>query len=305
MAELQCPSCRKRLRMPDSIAGKGVRCSGCKSVVRAPSKSSGPARTASKPAAERIATRCQHCRVTLRLPSRAVDKQVRCPKCQQKFTAKAMKPGTAAARRPEPVGAAAADGPIASSPPLDDFPLTDADLSLSQPTGALPIPAQLPPKAAGGRTATGTSSSRAIYALPATLTVIFGSINLLGFLGLAVLSLALSLMTFNLLGLVATVLIGASAVTTGANTVLGGVNVLRMVDRRHGIWAGRMLVLAPIFALAFCAWRINLILGVIVFVAVLIYSWPIGFWMMFLLDRKKAVGDFGELSDDELMTKYL
>lgn len=72
--QLKCP-CGKLLKVPDTAAGKKVKCPGCDKIIQVP----GPAAPAAP--AGTIVVACS-CGKKLAAPASAAGKQVRCPACQ-------------------------------------------------------------------------------------------------------------------------------------------------------------------------------------------------------------------------------
>lgn len=65
---IQCPACRARLKAPDQLAGKKVKCSKCGQGIAVPANSPAPAAPARKPAAKAAPARPQKAAPPVRLP---------------------------------------------------------------------------------------------------------------------------------------------------------------------------------------------------------------------------------------------
>jgi len=76
--QVKCP-CGKLLKVPDTAAGKRVKCPACGKVFQVPD---GPSAPPSTPAAsDKIIVECS-CGKKLAVPANAAGKQVRCPACK-------------------------------------------------------------------------------------------------------------------------------------------------------------------------------------------------------------------------------
>ncbi len=75
-----CPGCAKILDVPDSVAGKRVKCPACGQMwqVAAPSAAQ-PAAATAKPAV--AGAKCPGCGKAIQVPASAIGKRVKCPAC--------------------------------------------------------------------------------------------------------------------------------------------------------------------------------------------------------------------------------
>ena len=80
---IQCPyeDCGKYMLLEDSVRGTEVKCLICKHTIKLhdPGEDSSPGAVAEHPYAVRT---CGQCGANMRIPSEAVGKPVRCPKCE-------------------------------------------------------------------------------------------------------------------------------------------------------------------------------------------------------------------------------
>jgi hypothetical protein len=90
---IQCPKCRRRLKVPDTKAGTMVHCTGCYAALTAVQTSNGTAKAVlvedgkpltAPPTAKKV--RCGNCGKKLGVSQRLLDKRIRCPVCKAELT---------------------------------------------------------------------------------------------------------------------------------------------------------------------------------------------------------------------------
>src|SRR5437016_4645284 len=104
MAIQSCPSCGKKLNIPDASVGKKMKCK-CGNVFVAKGEDPAPAKAAAPAAtADKVIVACTECDAKLKVAPTSLGKRLKCSKCAAVFVA-AVEESTPPPRKTAPVKA--------------------------------------------------------------------------------------------------------------------------------------------------------------------------------------------------------
>ncbi|QDV57877.1 hypothetical protein [Rosistilla oblonga] len=181
---------------------------------------------------------------------------------------------------------------------------------LSGPHFAIPAPAKPQPSATAKSKATNDAVVQGlVYRMPAMLGIACASLNLLIVLVATVIGCIGWFPRIKVIGLI----LFAAGSTIGAQVyaINGFIGVINMSDRHGGIHAAKGILACPFITaivLAIGLGPMGMFLAGGIWVFMLLYNWPLGWWLWLMLEKKEAGRAFNEVDRDDvdlssLMTK--
>lgn len=181
-------------------------------------------------------------------------------------------------------------------------PQAGAQFSTAQ-SAALPTPAknEKQTKAATNRKANDAFTKGLIYRMPAMLGLGCAALNLVIVLSATVVGCMTWFPRIKVIGLI--VFIAASTIGAQVYAINGFIGVLNMSDRNGGIHAAKGILACPFITaivLGIGLGPFGLFLAAGLWVFMLLYNWPVGWWLWLKLEKKEAGRDFDEVDRDDV-----
>ena len=145
-----------------------------------------------------------------------------------------------------------------------------------------------------------------VYRMPAMIGIGCAVLNLLIVLTATGLGCVSWFPRLRAIGLI--IFVAASTIGAQVYAINGFIGVLNMSDRHGGIQAAKGILACPFITaivLGLGLGPFGLLLAAFVWIFMLLYNWPIGWWLWLMLEKKEAARDFDEVDNDNDDVKML
>ncbi|MEZ6087460.1 MAG: hypothetical protein R3C05_05410 [Pirellulaceae bacterium] len=301
---IECPGCQRSLKLASTLAGKRIKCPQCQQVVAVPAKSA-VAATSQNVAARSVASE----------PLSSGD-----PFSDPFADNQTAAVGNAGAfdSNNDPFGSDVFGGASSSMPnQFNAFTRSTSQFSVAAPVASSVQASSVATVGQSvGQTVANPKPKRnqaddavikgMIYRMPAMIGIGCAVLNLLICLTATGLGCVSWFPRLKAIGLI--IFVAASTIGAQVYAINGFIGILNMSDRHGGIQAARGILACPFITaivLGLGLGPFGLPLAAAAWIFMLLYNWPIGWWLWLMLEKKEAARDFDEVDNDNDDVKML